>query len=828
MTHVRLLTDAQLKAEIRKCEFCEEKPCKVACPANCSPADFILAAKVGEASDIRRAAAEIMTNNPLGGICGIVCPDHHCKDACVHKGFDGPVEIPSVQATLVQKAKDLGVMPALPPVAAKVDKVAVVGAGPAGLAAAAYLSRLGYGVTLFDEQDKPGGACNWIPKHRLPPEILASDIEWLLAQSTVELHMQTRVARPEDLLEQGFAAVVVACGLTEALKMGIPGEELSLPGLEYLKDPAGAALQGSVAVIGGGATALDCAVSAKRCGARRVELIALERWDEMPLESGERTELHEEGIELSVRTRVTGLARSEAGRIQLQFEKVDLPAGERFSLRGLQAVPGSQSQRSDFDHVIIAIGARRSLPPQENARIVSAGDFLVGPSSVVTASGGGKNAAIQVDALLSGQPVPHFENPKKSLQPIPGYDALPVSLEADFFGRRIRSPFLLSAAPPSDGYEQMRRAYLAGWAGGVMKTAFDGVPIHIPGEYMHAFDSCTYGNCDNVSGHPLDRVCAEVRRLVAEFPDRLTIASTGGPVTGNDAADKLVWQANTKKIEAAGAMGIEYSLSCPQGGDGTEGDIVSQSPALTAKIIEWILEAGDPEVPKLFKLTAAVTSIAVILSAIEEVLARFPKAKAGVTLANTFPTLTFRPGEKAEWDEGIVVGMSGAGVAPISNLTLATAGAMSVPISGNGGPMDHKAAAHFLALGCQTVQFCTIAMKYGYGVVDHLHSGLSHLLAERGIGSVAELVGRAQPNPIRDFMALTPVKKISQVDPELCQHCGNCSRCPYLAIELDAEKIPHTDPARCIGCSICVQKCFAGALHMRARSAEEAALLQED
>jgi dihydropyrimidine dehydrogenase (NAD+) subunit PreA len=305
------------------------------------------------------------------------------------------------------------------------------------------------------------------------------------------------------------------------------------------------------------------------------------------------------------------------------------------------------------------------------------------------------------------------------------------------------------------------------------------------------------------------------------------MASTGGPLTGNDVSDRAGWQKNTKKLESAGAMGIEYSLSCPQGGDGTEGDIVSQSPSLTAKIINWIMEVSDPEIPKLFKLTAAVTSIAVIIRAVKEVLDRYPGKKAGVTLANTFPTLAFRHGEKKEWEEGIIVGMSGEGVAPISNLTLATVGNLGVTVSGNGGPMDYKAAAHFLALGAKTVQFCTIATKQGYGIVRDLHSGLSHLMDARGFKSVSELIGCALPSPVRGFMDLSPVKKISAVNGTLCQHCGNCTRCPYIALQLNDDKVPVTDPSRCIGCSICVQKCFSGALYMRERTTEEMAQLSE-
>jgi dihydropyrimidine dehydrogenase (NAD+) subunit PreA len=373
----------------------------------------------------------------------------------------------------------------------------------------------------------------------------------------------------------------------------------------------------------------------------------------------------------------------------------------------------------------------------------------------------------------------------------------------------------------------MRRAYAAGWPGGVMKTAFDGGSIHIPAEYMVSFSRRTYGNCDNVSGHPLDRVCREVEQLRREFPDRLTMASTGGPVTGRDEDDRAGWQSNTRKLEAAGACGVEYSLSCPQGGDGTKGDIVSQDAELTAKIISWVMETGDRRVPKLFKLTAAVTSIHPIITAIRQVFARYPDTPAGVTLANTFPTLAFRRGGKRSWDEGVVVGMSGEGVTPISYLTLANVSRLGVVVSGNGGPMDYRAAANFMALGARTVQFCSIVMKYGYGIIDELHSGLSHLLEERGMRSVADLIGCAQPDVITSFGELPADKKISTVDRELCLHCGNCTRCPYLAIELDEEKIPRTDPSRCVGCSFCAQQCFAHALSMRVRSAQEAAALQE-
>jgi dihydropyrimidine dehydrogenase (NAD+) subunit PreA len=470
---------------------------------------------------------------------------------------------------------------------------------------------------------------------------------------------------------------------------------------------------------------------------------------------------------------------------------------------------------------------RSALPREQADGLFYAGDMLTGPKTVVQAVASGKNAALEIDAYLKSEKKPVIEKPTKSYYILPGYRPVPVSLATDFFGRPIISPYLISASPSTDGREQMTRAYEAGWAGGVMKTAFDNVPIHIPGEYMFTFNPLTYGNSDNVSGHPLDRVCREVEHLVREWPDRLTMASTGGPVTGHDESDAVSWQSNTMKLEVAGAMGIEYSLSCPQGGDGTEGAIVSQNAALTAKIIEWIMQIGNPEVPKLFKLSAAVTSIVPILRAIRTVLDKYPNKKAGITLANSFPTLAFRPAEGRAWEEGVVVGMSGEGVTPISYLTLAQAAPEGIEISGNGGPMNYKAAMDFLALGVRTVQFCTIVMKQGYGIIRDLESGTSFLMEERGIRSMNELIGIAQPHPITDFMALTPVKKISDASPLLCVSCGNCARCPYLAITLDEKCLPRTDPARCIGCSICAKKCFTGAIAMRVRNQEELAALKE-
>ncbi|HTY08602.1 MAG TPA: FAD-dependent oxidoreductase [Candidatus Edwardsbacteria bacterium] len=822
------LSDAQLAAEIAKCEYCAEKPCKEACPADCSPADFIMAARAGAASDYQRAAALIMGHNPLGGVCGAVCPDKHCMKACVHATFDHAVNIPAVQATIIQKAKDLGVMPKFQLAKPNGMKVAIVGAGPAGYGAAAALSQMGYTVDLLEQQKYSGGMAELIPDFRLDKKVMKTDLYWLTDLGEINVKYGKQVLKPVELLALGYQAVIVAAGLSAPITLGIEGEELAVNWKDYLSNPVRHKLKGKhVAVIGGGAVAADCAETAVDNGAETVELFALEKLSEMPLTPKELRGLLDAGVQVNGRVRVKEILAKKGKVNGLRTGKVSLPRGKTFHPREIIDVKGTKQFREDIDFVITAIGARPGIPVTAGDGVFFAGDIANGPTTVVEAVAAGKNAACQADAFIKGKDKPVIEKAVKSRFALPGRNLLPVPVTADFFGRKILSPFLLSAAPPSDGFDQMKKAYDAGWAGGVMKTAFDNVQIHIPGEYMFAFTQDTYANCDNVSGHSLTRVCEEIAKLVKEYPDRLTIASTGGPVTGNDHEDRKVWQSNTRKLEAAGAMAIEYSLSCPQGGDGTKGDIVSQDAELTAKIIGWVMEVSDPNVPKLFKLTAAVTAIYPIIDAIKKVFAKYPDKKAGVTLANTFPTLAFRKGNKKSWDEGIVVGMSGAGVIPISNLTLANVSKLGVTVSGNGGPMDYKAAADFLALGARTVQFCTIVMKHGYGIVDDLHSGLSHLMEARGIKSVDKLIGCALPDPVTGFMELSAEKKISDVVRELCQHCGNCTRCPYLAIELDEEKVPQTDASKCIGCSICAQKCFSGALYMRERTKKEKSLLSE-
>jgi len=444
------------------------------------------------------------------------------------------------------------------------------------------------------------------------------------------------------------------------------------------------------------------------------------------------------------------------------------------------------------------------------------------------------------------------------------------------------NPFVLAASPLTDGYTVCDNALQAGWGGVVVKTAFPHpeemikagkTPIHVPMDYMGHFGAETHGNCDNVSGHPLQLSCDAVRRLKEKWGNRRIIAgSTGGPlgpevcfserpemnggkpgvpstyfVDGCPCA-RCGWRRNAAMLEDAGADFVEFSLSCPQGGEGGEGSIAGQDPNTTRRIVEWVMSMERPEYktnpslrkPKIFKMTGAVTSVEKIIGVIADVLKKYggvggPTGFGGITLANSFPTAQFGPWHKdgqqlnaqgvpegRRFPYASVLGMSGHGVRPISTLSLASVQHLAVPTAGNGGIDGWRSAAEFLALGVGIVQICALAEERGLRVINDLTTGLSTWMQSAGFKSIKDLKGASFP-AIIDFMDITQVKRIpTTINPSSCIACHKCEDCPYSAIKLDDQThVIKVNPVQCIGCSLCVARCPGHCLGMRDRKPEE-------
>jgi NADPH-dependent glutamate synthase beta subunit-like oxidoreductase len=535
--------------------------------------DFILAARSLKPYDIQRAAAEILRANPLGGCCGVVCPDTFCVRACVRKSLDRPVNIPAVQAFIVRRARDLGLASSWesPPHATTTHgtrrvSVAIVGGGPAGLACAAVLtSAAAIRVTLFEAHKELGGALHSIPRSRLPSQMIAEDAAFILSRG-VDVRLETRI---DDVvaLSRSYDAVVVAAGLETPRRLGVPGEGCALQAMQYLWSAAGEFdVRGqSIAIVGGGPVAIDVATKLFENGARSVTIVYRRSEKEMTLTARERATLLRLGVDVMARmvcTSITGdVSTHRITSLKLRRCAV---SGARRDGAHTQLLGDADFELTEFQRAVICIGnvpapLLSSSPPN----VLFAGDYVRGASTVVEASAFGKAAGKAVLRYLIEQPgVSSLTLPAngvvKSCELLSGYEFTPVPLAVSFFGMPIEHPFVLSASPLTDGLDECRRGLNAGWAGVVTKTAFAAQHIHVPNEYMTKFHGrYTYGNADNVSALPLETHCAAIATLRREYPTKLVVGSTGGPLTGDATRDRLAWLANTHMLEQAGAMAIE-------------------------------------------------------------------------------------------------------------------------------------------------------------------------------------------------------------------------------------------------------------------------------
>ncbi len=274
----------------------EEKnsPCRIACPTVNNIAAAMCKAAEG---DYDGALAAFLEESPLPGVCGRVC-NHACQGECNRTEHDGSVQIRALERAV----SDLGsARPEMLTAAGRGLPVAVIGSGPAGLAAAYHLARMGHPVSLLEARDRLGGLLRWgIPGYRLPEESLNRDLERIL---TLDIEAVTNQPVDQAGLEQllgSHRAVLLATGTWAPTPMGIPGEELEgvWPGLDFLLDDAlQARVKGRrVIVIGGGNTAIDAARVAVRKGAAKVSILYRPDLEALPASDDEVLEAEEEGV----------------------------------------------------------------------------------------------------------------------------------------------------------------------------------------------------------------------------------------------------------------------------------------------------------------------------------------------------------------------------------------------------------------------------------------------------------------------------------------------------------------------------------------------------
>ena len=426
----------QAMAEASRCLLCHEPPCSADCPAGTDPGKFIRQMRL---RNLKGAVATVKRNNPLAGACGVLCPTAKlCQKGCSATDIDRPIDIGALQRFLVEYGWAID----FEPITSDEDngiRVAVVGAGPSGLACAAELARAGFQVTVMETLDRAGGIPGHaLPDHWLPRAFVDREVEDIAARGVAFEYQRTIGSREEleALFAEGYQGVYLATGAWEPVSLGIEGNEADevWDGVTFLRrdkddhDAMVATLAGKqVAVVGGGDTAMDVAVSAAGCGAKDVYVVYRRSFQQMPAEPAEKLAALAAGVHFVVLSQPLKYTTGDDGEvtgIHIQCNRLGEP--DDSGRRSPVPIPYSE-YLLPVDVVVEAIGLGPSpqvklLQPvrfDEKSRILvepstgqtsaanvfAGGDAVRGADLVVTAVADGCKAAAAIAEAL-GTEVP--------------------------------------------------------------------------------------------------------------------------------------------------------------------------------------------------------------------------------------------------------------------------------------------------------------------------------------------------------------------------------------------------------------------------------------
>lgn len=424
----------QALVEAERCLYCHDAPCATACPTGIDVPSFIR--RIAE-DNLRGAARTILESNPLGGTCARVCPTEVlCEQVCVRTAQQGkPVEIGRLQRYAVDAVMDKPVSALMPRAAATGKRIAVVGAGPAGLACAFGLARRGHDVVIHDAREKGGGLNEYgLASYKTAGGFAQQELDWLMALGGITLATGWKLETAAQLqtLRDSFDAVYLAIGLARTDPLGVPGEDL--PGVrdavdfiaELLQAPSKAAVPigRRVVVIGGGMTAVDAAVQSKLLGAEEVHMVYRRGPASMGASAAEQEWAQTHGVTIHhwlapVAVEAAGSSATNPGSAHaaaVRFARQQLVDGKLVPAGGADVTLAA-------DMVFKAIGQKLDARALEGAgltiqggRIVADADGVSGAPKLwvggdcraggrdltVEAVEDGKRAAVSIDAALRG------------------------------------------------------------------------------------------------------------------------------------------------------------------------------------------------------------------------------------------------------------------------------------------------------------------------------------------------------------------------------------------------------------------------------------------
>ena len=388
-------------------------PCKAACPAHIPVQGYLKLAGEGRYTE---ALELIKKENPFPAVCGRIC-NKPCEAACSRASIDDAVAIDDVKKFIAEKdldAKTRFVPKLLNQIGRKYEeKIAVIGAGPAGLSCAYYLAVKGYPVTVYEKEKELGGMLTLgIPSFRLEKDVIKAEIK-VLKDLGVKFKTGVEVGKDitlDKLRKDGFKAIYLAVGASKGAKVGCPGDDMEgvFTGIDFLREvnlgnkPA---IGKAVAVIGGGNVAIDVARAAVRLGAKTTIVYRRDR-DAMPAADDEIEEAIEEGVKfkfLAAPAEITGEGKAAELKVEIMELKDGKPVGTgEFETLPVSAVISAIGQKIDLEGIEgINTGAKGTVLVDEYGRtnvedVFAGGDLVTGPKFAIDAIAAGKEASISI------------------------------------------------------------------------------------------------------------------------------------------------------------------------------------------------------------------------------------------------------------------------------------------------------------------------------------------------------------------------------------------------------------------------------------------------
>ena len=382
----------------------ETSPCTLACPTRINARGYVSLVSDGKFVE---ALALIRERNPFPGVCGRVCP-RPCEAACARGKYDEPIAICALKRFVFDLEMKRGINPAAPARITRTDKVAIIGAGPAGLSAARELALLGYPATIFEANDAAGGMMNLIPEFRLPQRVVKREARAILDRGIELVTGATfgKVITWNKLKRRGYKALLLATGAWRpAWKWGASGVRGVYHAIDFLRHAALEIEEQKVMVAGDGMMALDCARTAARLGAKSVTLIVGKSRELAPVHRDDLAQAEKEGVKTLFLARPSRLVTKGKKLAGIKCMKLKEGPPDATGRREVFEISGSEFT-GDADIFVDAYARgidARGFPEKGAKGVFTAGDLATGPRSVVEAIQSGQKAAYGIHHYLSGE-----------------------------------------------------------------------------------------------------------------------------------------------------------------------------------------------------------------------------------------------------------------------------------------------------------------------------------------------------------------------------------------------------------------------------------------